>query len=204
MIGASLLNRESVINKSKKVLWDEICRLYTDERLAVRQIFDELHTNQYFDPQIIPSPQVIYDYLHRIGISQKRTAEKALEKSRKKELDDLKARLKKQKFDQAKQLILDGLNSGDLNIDDLTRENVGRLQALIKDLTDTIGNSKNNKNKLEAVKILDKVIQTLLKARILEGKDTSKEGGKIEVELPAAQQLLEFFAVKKEEDKDNG
>ena len=127
-----------------------------------------------------------------------------MEKSRKKELDDLKARLKKQKFDQAKQLILDGLNSGDLNIDDLTRENVGRLQALIKDLTDTIGNSKNNKNKLEAVKILDKVIQTLLKARILEGKDTSKEGGKIEVELPAAQQLLEFFAVKKEEDKDNG
>ncbi|KKK92365.1 hypothetical protein LCGC14_2703670, partial [marine sediment metagenome] len=56
---------------------------------------------------------------------------------------------------------------------------IGRLQALIKDLTDKIGNAKDDKDKFESVKILDKVIQTLLKARILEDKPTEKTEGTV-------------------------
>jgi len=167
------------MNRSKKILWDEVKRLYTEEKLTPRDILDELQTRQYFDPKIIPSPQCIYDYLFHCGLTKSRKNEKEQDLDRQKQLKDLKARLKKHKFEKAKQLILDGLNSGDLCIDDLTRENIGRLQALIKDLTDKIGNAKDDKDKFESVKILDKVIQTLLKARILEDKPTEKTEGTV-------------------------
>lgn len=189
------------MNRSRKILWDEIKRLYIDQKMEPRDIMADLQTREYFDPKIIPSPTVIYDYLHRTGLTKARKAERVLDVDRKKQLSDLKAQLKSHQFKKAKQLILDGLNSGDLSIDDLTRENIGRLQALIKNLTDKIGDAESDKDKFESVKILNKVIETLLKARILEDKATEKTEGVMAVSLQ--DEMKEFFTAEiPEEDKE--
>jgi len=164
-----------------------------------RDIMEDLQTREYFDPKIVPSTQTIYDYLWRTGLARSKKAERILDREHKRQISDLKARIKIQRFEKAKQLILNGLNNGDLQIDDLARENISRLQALIKDLTDKIGNATSDKDKFESVKILDKVIQTLLKARILEDKPTEKTGGTIEISL---HDEMKQFLTEDNEDKE--
>jgi hypothetical protein len=178
-------------NRSRDLLWEEIVRLYLNERMKSQDIIKEIKVQEYFDPKLIPTSQAMYDRLSREGHCQARKEAIAIENGRKKELAALAASKNKEIFEKAKQAILNGLNSGDLSIDDLTRENLSCLQAMIKDLSDKIGSTENDKDKMEAVKLLDKVVQTLLKARILEDKPTEKTEGSVEVSLQ--QEMKDFF-----------
>lgn len=162
------------MTKSKKVLWEEVKRLYVEEKLLPAQILVEIKNRQYFDSSIIPTVESIYGYLTRAGISTERLATKRKEGQLKAELDELKNKLLQKKYNKSKALILKGLQGGDLSIDDLTKDNIAKLQAIIQELADKIGNSKSNDDKMEIVKLLDKVVSTLIKARVLEDKPTNK------------------------------
>ena len=162
------------MNRSKKQLWAEVVRLYTEKELYPAQILDELKANQYFDPSSIPSIEIIHAYLYRTGLATGRKKEVAEKKALREDLNELKRTLQNQRYQKAKALILKGLQGGELSVDDLAKENISKLQAIIQSLADKIGNARSNDDKMEVVKLLDKVVSTLLKARVLEGKSTEK------------------------------
>jgi len=189
------------MNRSRRQIWDIVKKLYIEEKMQPSDILADIKGRQYFDPSIIPTIGSIYDYLSRTGISTARLKEKRLEQARKQELIELKARLKKRRFEVAKQQILDGLNNGDFSIDDLTRDNIGRLQALLVDLTSKIGDAKSDEDKISAVKLLDRVVQTLLKARILEDRPSGKT--EVSGEISLADKILNKYD-KKEDSESEG
>ena len=200
------------MNRSKKVLWDEVRRLYVDEHLLPADILLEIKQRAYFDSSVIPTIESIHQYLNRTGISTSRLAEKRKESQLKEELDELKKRLIQKKYDKAKALILKGLQGGELSVDDLAKENISKLQAIIQSLADKIGNARSNDDKMEVVKLLDKVVSTLLKARVLEDKPTEKVD--LEVKETVLDKMRDKYLPKKvmdnieedmkEDDNDNG
>lgn len=163
------------MNRSKKVIWDEVRRLYEQE-LTPTEILADIKDRQYFDEKVIPSVQSIYDYLYRTGLSTSRLDEKRLKAELKEELQALKQSLQKKHHQKEVDLIIKAFKEEDISIDDLTKEKIAELKVLLKELVDESRKRENGQldiDKLQkAIKILDTYTNTLIKARVLEGKAT--------------------------------
>ncbi len=165
------------MNKSKRVFWELVKSLYA-EGLTPIEIITNIKDRQYFDESIIPSGQVIADWLYRQGLSTERLREKRQEAELRKELNKLKQKLQKKKYQKEVDALTKALKDEDESIDDLAYAKIAEMKVLIQILVNDARKKENgqidSEKILKAAIILDKLTNTLLKARVLKGKATSR------------------------------
>lgn len=165
------------MNRSKKILWDEIKTLY-ESGVYPKEIMEDIKSREYFDPSIIPNIATLYRMLSDGGLIKRRKQDDTDKKALEDQLRALRQKLQETKYQKQVNLLVNSLRTEESSIDDITLEKIAEIKVLMAEVVNSARKKEDGKINVDklgkAVKLLDTFTNTLIKARVLEGKATEK------------------------------